>query len=85
MCPGSGGWSAPRPDNPEAINGLPRIQLYNLKEDPSETVNLQESNPEKVEELRTLLTKYIQEGRSTPGTVQGNDGPRTWEQLWWMD
>ena len=85
MCPGSGGWSAPRPDDKEAIRGLPRIQLYNLKEDPSETRNLQESHPEKVEELKALLTKYIQDGRSTPGAVQANDGARIWEQLWWME
>jgi arylsulfatase A-like enzyme len=85
MCPGSGGWSAPRPDNPEAIKGLPRIQLYNLKQDPSETENLQETHPGIVEELKALLTKYIVEGRSTPGEVQANDGPQTWEQLWWME
>jgi len=85
MCPGSGGWSKPRPDDNEAIQGLPRIQLYNLKEDPSETKNLVETHPDKVEELKTLLTKYIQEGRSTPGAIQQNDGPQTWEQLWWMD
>jgi arylsulfatase A-like enzyme len=85
MCPGSGGWSEPRPDNQEALKGLPRIQLYNLKEDPSETENLQETHPEKVEELKALLTKYIEDGRSTPGAVQLNDGPQVWEQLWWMD
>ncbi len=85
MCPGSGGWSFPRPDDPEAISGLPRVQLYNLNKDPSETENLQGNHPEIVEELKTLLTKYIEDGRSTPGDVQQNEGPQIWDQLWWMD
>ena len=72
MCPGSGGWSHPKPNAPE-IDTLPKVQLYNLLVDPSETTNLQASNPEKVEELKQLLIKYITEGRSTPGTPQSND------------
>ena len=37
MCPGSGGWSNPKPG--EALKkGLPVIQLYNLKKDPSEKI-----------------------------------------------
>ena len=72
MCPGSGGWSFPRPDD-AAIDSLPDIQLYNLKNDPGETTNLQASNTPKVEELRSLLVKYILEGRSTPGPAQKND------------
>lgn len=73
MCPGSGGWSFPRPDNKAAIDSLPHIQLYNLKDDPGETNNLQALNAEKVEELESLLVKYIVEGRSTPGLAQKND------------
>ncbi|WP_431125772.1 sulfatase family protein [Flagellimonas flava] len=86
MCQGSGGWSFPTPNNKDALEDLPKIQLYDLKNDPAEADNLQVSNPEKVEELKTLLTKYIQEGRSTPGLAQQNDGEdKNWEQLWWMD
>ncbi|MFC2090663.1 arylsulfatase [Bacteroidota bacterium] len=74
MCPGSGGWSFPRPGrDKDVIASLPPIQLYNLKEDPSETNNMESAQPEKVEELKALLVKYIQDGRSTPGEKQEND------------
>ena len=84
MCPGSGGWSFPRPD--KAISEkMPKVQLYNLKSDPVESNNLQRQHPAKVEELKALLTKYIVEGRSTDGEPQLNDGPEIWKQLWWMN
>jgi arylsulfatase A-like enzyme len=73
MCPGSGGWSFPRPDDKAALDSLPSIQLYDLAKDPAESTNLQAENPEKVVELKTLLSKYINEGRSTPGLPQQND------------
>ncbi len=85
MCPGSGGWSSPRPNNKEEQEGLPPIQLYNLKDDPGETQNLQASNPEKVTELQSLLTEYILNGRSTPGAAQTNDTGNSWKQLWWIN
>ena len=82
MCPGSGGWSFPRPNNKEAIDSLPKIQLYNLKNDPVESENLQEFNSEKVEELKLLLTRYIVDGRSTPGVSQKNDSISfKWKQI----
>lgn len=52
---------------------LPENILYNLKTDIGETENVAEKYPEKVEELRALLIKRINEGRSTPGAVQKND------------
>nr|WP_319512618.1 arylsulfatase [uncultured Draconibacterium sp.] len=73
LCPGSGGWSYPRPKNKEVIDTLPKYQLYNLKTDPGETNNLFTTNQEKAKELKTLLEKYIVEGRSTPGVPQQND------------
>ena len=84
MCPGSGGWSFPTPNNKIVIDTLPPIQLYNLKDDPGEKMNLQAENPEKVANLQALLTRYIEEGRSTPGKPQQNDGEKLWKQLWWM-
>ena len=72
MAPGSGGWSYPRPDDPVSET-LPQIQLYQLAQDPGEENNLYDQHPEVVEELQSLLTKYIVEGRSTPGSVQQND------------
>ncbi|TVQ01607.1 MAG: arylsulfatase [Balneolaceae bacterium] len=81
--PGSGGWSSPRTE--EELQGLPSFQLYNLEKDPSEKLNLVYLYPDKVKELKSLLEKYINEGRSTPGAPQANDGPERWEQLDWMD
>ena len=73
MCPGSGGWSYLRPNDKKAYEGLPPIQLYNLKNDPGETIILQAEYLAVVAELKELLSKYIKEGRSTPGAVQEND------------
>ncbi len=73
MCAGSGGWSFPKPNNKAVMDTLPKYQLYNMNEDPGETNNLIASNTEKVNELRTLLSKYITQGRSTPGEPQQND------------
>lgn len=86
MCPGSGGWSDPRPDS-EGIDQLPDIQLYNLAQDISETNNLQATHPYKVRQLKNLLTRYIVRGRSTPGVPQLNETDnraRLWNQVWWL-
>ncbi len=81
LVPHSGGWSAPNPANKKAWESLPPMQLYNLKEDPSETTNLYEKHPEVVKELKALLIRYIKEGRSTQGETQTNDGPFPWKQI----
>lgn len=73
LCPGSGGWSFPRPENKAVIDTLPQFQLYDLITDPGETSNLITSYPNKAEELKSLLIQYIEEGRSTPGAPQAND------------
>ena len=52
-CSGSGGWSAN--DDP----ALPPVQLYNMKDDPGESINLYEQFPEKVEELKKCLESVI--------------------------
>lgn len=72
FCPDSGGWSAPRPGRDDAST-LPPIQLYNLDDDPAETRNLQADHPEIVARLTTLMQRYVDEGRSTPGPGQRND------------
>ena len=82
MCPGSGGWSYPRPG--VECEGLPPIQLYDLSADIGECRNVYDEHPEIVDELKSLLTRYVENGRSTPGTKQGNCGGIEWEQLWWM-
>lgn len=84
LAKGSGGWSFPRPGDPAEEN-LPDFQLYNLASDPSETRNLQAEQSEKVEELRLLLTKYIQDGRSTARAPQVNDPyAGDWKQTWFI-
>lgn len=83
MCPGSGGWSYPRP-GVDDLTGLPEIQLYNMENDLSETTNLQHQFPDVVEELRSLLRKYIEEGRSTPGPSQPYVKQQKWPGLEWM-
>lgn len=82
MAKGSGGWSAPKP-NSKGAKDLPDVQLYNLKNDIGEENNIQAENPEKVNELRTLLAKQIDDGRSTEGAVQKNDSVAKWGQIEW--
>jgi hypothetical protein len=53
---------------------LPPLQLFNLKTDPSETNNVYQSNPDKTRELYALLENYVENGRSTPGPNQQNEG-----------
>ncbi len=81
MCPGSGGWSHPTPG--KECEGLPPVQLYDLAADIGERKNAQHRHPSVVDELRELLTRYVERGRSTPGAPQENFG-RWWEQLWWI-
>ncbi|WP_372774756.1 arylsulfatase [Mangrovibacterium sp.] len=82
VCPGSGGWSYPRPqDIKNEKLDLPPMQLYNLKDDIGETNNLIAENPEKAAELKAALKKIILDGRSTPGAIQENEGMEGWKQL----
>ncbi|MFV0592668.1 MAG: sulfatase family protein [Draconibacterium sp.] len=84
FCPGSGGWSAPKPGSEEAEN-LPPVQLYDLDADISEKNNLESKFPEIIEEYRSELADIVKNGRSTVGALQKNDGPETWRQLNWMN
>ncbi|AQT69799.1 Arylsulfatase [Anaerohalosphaera lusitana] len=73
LCPGSGGWSPPRPGSPK-IKDLPPVQLYDLSSDIDENENLHAQHPEIVRRLTNLLQSYIDRGRSTPGQPQKNNG-----------
>jgi arylsulfatase A-like enzyme len=73
LCPGSGGWSPPRPGRDD-VSKLPPIQLYDLKQDVGEKVNVQDKHPEVVARLTKVLEKYVADGRSTPGAAQKNTG-----------
>ena len=76
----SGGWSEPL----KPQEGTPEYQLYDLEKDPEETCNVYEANPEIASRLRDLLVRYVEEGRSTPGLPQKNDGAYPWRQLPWI-
>ncbi|TVR58622.1 MAG: arylsulfatase [Spirochaetaceae bacterium] len=80
LCPGSGGWSDPRPGEEPA--DAPPAQLYDLEADIRERRNLFAERPDVVERLTALLVDYVRNGRSTPGAPQKNTGPEHWERLW---
>ena len=46
-----------------------------LSADIGETKNIEGQHPEIVAAMETLLKKYIDDGRSTPGAAQKNDVP----------
>ena len=73
LCPGSGGWSDPKPAVAKK-NNLPKVQLYDLIQDIGEQVNLQAEHPKVVERMTALLQSYVDTGRSTPGKPQQNNG-----------
>lgn len=82
MCNGSGGGTLPN-ESPSAAD-LPPVQLYHLSEDIGETTNVYKEYPEKVEELKALLSRYILDGRSTPGAPQENFPCENWPGLEWL-
>lgn len=71
FCPGSGGWSSPKPG--EAAQEVTH-QLYDLELDPGEIENLYSEEHPVAKKLSALMEKYIAEGRSTPGAHQANQG-----------
>jgi arylsulfatase A-like enzyme len=72
LCPGSGGWSEPRPGS-KAAHALPPLQLYDMEKDVGERTNEYATHPEIVARLMTLLEKDVADGRSTSGRPQTND------------
>ena len=81
LCPGSGGWSDPKPGEEPA--GSPPIQLYDMDADVGEQKNVHGEHPEIVAELTALLTDYLRRGRSTPGAPQKNESVDEWPGLNW--
>lgn len=84
MCPGSGGWSFPRPGVDDVTN-LPTFQLYDLENDIGETVNRINEHPDIFRSLRHTLTEHIRNGRSTPGHPQQNEGVQIWDTVRWLE
>ena len=62
-------------------------QLYNLKIDITESDNLYGiAEYDKIEkELTKEITDVISNGRSTEGKKLENEGPKTWDALYWMN
>ena len=58
LCPGSGGWSHPKPKEAAEL-GLPPVQLYDLSKDIGEKTNVQDKYPEVVERLTRLLEGIV--------------------------
>jgi len=82
MLRGSGGSLQPKIFIPE--EGESRYELYNLKDDPEETLNLYFEHPEIVEDLTSKISRIVENGRSTPDTPQIYISGE-WKQLPWMD
>ena len=72
LSAGSGGWSAPREGDAKKKK-LPPMQLFNLKEDRGERKNLVGEKRPKADELILLLSKEVENGRSSPGKPVSND------------
>jgi arylsulfatase A-like enzyme len=78
LCPGSGGWSEPRP-GPARQQDRPAVQLYELTRDADESNNLQATQRQRVRRLKRQLRAYLDRGRSTPGAKQANwQGQTRW-------
>ena len=79
MALGSRGFSEPKDIQPQT--GEPQGQLYNLRTDSEEKINLWLQQPEIVERLTALLKQYQEEGRSRPldkisSTIRDLFGPK---------
>lgn len=82
MCPGSGGWTYP--EKKDITPDMPKFQLYDLKNDIGETTNVIDKYPEIYTKLREALKTIVQNGRSTKGPVQRNNGEQVWETIKWI-
>ncbi|MBI1344966.1 sulfatase-like hydrolase/transferase [bacterium] len=71
LCPGSGGWSVPRPGKDD-MSEYPAHQLFDLASDIGERKNLVTEQSDIASRLKSLLEQYVSEGRSTPGAPQTN-------------
>lgn len=63
-------------------------ELFDLRDDISETTNVIDDHPDVVKELTDALAEYVKSGRSTEGEQQENERNNPygdWEQLEWMN
>jgi len=80
LCQGSGGWTYNDAD--AYHDGLPPVQLYNMKNDPEEKKNIYKKHPEQVRKMIKMLEQFVTNGRSTPGSKQKNE---TIIDIWKLD
>lgn len=83
MCPGSGGWSYPKPGEEPA--GQPVFQMYDLSSDISEQHNIISKHPVLAKKMENDLRNIVFSGRSTPGRPQLNSGDTTWPAVKWLE
>lgn len=82
FCPGSGGWSDPKPATfKKRTDDYAKFQLYNLAQDPKETNNLFGQETEVETELKAAMQEILSNGRSTDGRKQAYDNPQNWWQI----
>ncbi|WP_158850728.1 sulfatase family protein [Algibacter sp. L1A34] len=72
LTPGSGGWSSPT-DNKAIDENYPDIQLYNMKKDVEETINVYDKHSKLVKKMTAQLKEIVENGRTTSGALQQND------------
>lgn len=60
------------------------VELFDIEEDSSETMNVMESHPKIVEKLKEQFVNIVKHGRSTPGQPQ-DFVKSNWPQLAWME
>lgn len=77
---GSGGWSYPRTS--QEMKDLPLMQFFDMWSDPSEQNNLINvaKYSDVVKKMSLKMCKYVESGRSTPGSKVKNDTPNDWDQ-----
>lgn len=69
------------PKDKPIIGNPADLQLFDMENDPYETMNVQAENPKVVLHLKQLMKQYVDDGRSTKGKVQKNDVfSGEWEQ-----
>ena len=76
-----GGTRRSDPKDKPVINNPAEVQLFNMENDATELVNIQQDNPEVVNELKQLLADFVNNGRSTMGTKQENDSYKNWNEI----
>ena len=57
-----------------------QMELYDLKDDPAETMNVIGQHPEVAERLKDQITEIILNGRTRKGSKARNDTP---VKMWW--